>query len=132
MGEVAAPEAAGYEFQSHGIIEMLEKLLDKFVDERTSLEKQEMNSKNAYDMLMQDLAAQIAQGTTDSNSKSESKASTLQMKADSEGDLTDTTTTKEADEKYLADLTSTCEMKASDFESRQQLRAEEIEALEKA
>merc|ERR1719326_2035326 len=91
-----------------------------------------MNSKNAYDMLMQDLAAQIAQGTTDSNSKSESKASTLQMKADSEGDLTDTTTTKEADEKYLADLTSTCEMKASDFESRQQLRAEEIEALEKA
>merc|ERR1712187_668126 len=81
---------------------------------------------------MQDLAAQIGQATTDSNSKSESKASTLQMKADSEGDLTDTTATKEADEKYLSDLKSTCEMKASDFESRQQLRAEEIEALEKA
>merc|ERR1719171_130587 len=34
--------------------------------------------------------------------------------------------------KYLSDLTATCEQKASDFESRQQLRAEEIEAIEKA
>merc|ERR1719436_1461365 len=33
---VSAPEAAGYEFQSHGVIEMLEKLLDKFVDQRTT------------------------------------------------------------------------------------------------
>merc|ERR1719230_842696 len=52
---VSAPEAYGYEFQSHGIIDMLEKLLDKFVSERTTLEKEEMNTKHAYDMLMQDL-----------------------------------------------------------------------------
>merc|ERR1719305_1007810 len=38
----------------------------------------------------------------------------------------------EADSKYLADLTATCEQKASDFEARQQLRAEEIVAVEKA
>merc|ERR1740123_959584 len=38
---VSAPEAAGYEFQSQGVIEMLEKLLDKFIDERTVLEKEE-------------------------------------------------------------------------------------------
>merc|ERR1712039_700806 len=31
-----------------------------------------------------------------------------------------------------ADLTATCEQKASDFESRQQLRAEELEAIAKA
>jgi len=37
-----------------------------------------------------------------------------------------------ADKKYLADLTATCETKASDFESRQQLRADEIVAIEKA
>ncbi|CAK0872741.1 unnamed protein product [Prorocentrum cordatum] len=37
---VTAPEAHGYEFQSHGIIAMLEtQLLDKFVAERTDLEK---------------------------------------------------------------------------------------------
>merc|ERR1719401_2995780 len=94
--EVSAPEAAGYEFQSHGVIEMLEKLLDKFIDERTKLEKEEMNGKHAYDMLMQDLTAQIQQATQDRGEKAETKAKKLQAKADAEGDLTDTTTTMEA------------------------------------
>jgi len=129
---VAAPEAAGYEFQSHGIIEMLEKLLDKFIDQRTETEKQEMNAKHAFEMLIQDLTAQIDQATTDRGEKAEIKAKKLQAKADAESDLTDTRTSKEADEKYLADLTATCEQKASDFESRQQLRAEELEAIAKA
>merc|ERR1719191_2675899 len=111
---------------------MLEKLLDKFIDERTTLEKEEMNSKHAYDMLMQDLKAQIAQATQDRDEKAETKAKKLQAKADALGDLKDTTTTRDADVKYLADLTATCEQKASDFESRQQLRADEIIAIEKA
>eukprot|EP00429_Kryptoperidinium_foliaceum_P020321 CAMPEP_0176036340 /NCGR_PEP_ID=MMETSP0120_2-20121206/17997_1 /TAXON_ID=160619 /ORGANISM="Kryptoperidinium foliaceum, Strain CCMP 1326" /LENGTH=420 /DNA_ID=CAMNT_0017369727 /DNA_START=76 /DNA_END=1334 /DNA_ORIENTATION=+ len=130
--EVSAPEAAGYEFRSHGIIEMLEKLHDKFVDERTALEKAEMNSKHAFDMLIQDLTAQVEQATADRGEKAETKAKKLQAKADAEGDLSDTTSTKAADEKYLSDLEATCQQKASDFESRQQLRAEEIEAIEKA
>jgi len=129
---VSAPEAAGYEFQSHGVIEMLEKLLDKFIDERTKWEKEEMNGKHAFDMLMQDLTAQIEQSKQDRGEKAETKAKKLQAKADAQGDLSDTTTTMEADKKYLADLTSTCQQKASDFESRQQLRAEEIEAIVKA
>jgi len=129
---VSAPEANAYEFQSGGVVEMLEKLLDKFIEERTTLEKEEMNSKHAYDMLMQDLNAQVSQAQTDRDEKAEFKAETLQSKADAQGDLQDTTTTRDEDKKYLADLTSTCEQKASDFESRQQLRAEEIEAIEKA
>jgi hypothetical protein len=83
-------------------------------------------------MLMQDLKAQIAQGEADRDAKAESKAKNLQNKADANGDLKDTTTTMNADKKYLADLTATCEQKASDFESRQQLRADEIIAIEKA
>jgi hypothetical protein len=128
----AAPEANAYDFQSHGIIEMLEKLLDKFIDERTTLEKEEMNSKHAYGMLMQDLEAQISQAATDRGEKAEAKAKTLQAKADAEGTLSDTASTKADDEKYLAELTGTCHTKASDFEQRQQLRAEEIQAIEKA
>merc|ERR1712061_406652 len=129
---VSAPEAYGYEFQSHGIIEVLEKLLDKFIDERTKTEKEEMNTRHAYDMLMQDLTAQTDQAKQDREEKAETKAKKLQAKADAEGDLTDTTTTRDADIKYLDDLTATCEQKASDFESRQQLRSEELEAINKA
>jgi cbb3-type cytochrome oxidase cytochrome c subunit len=129
---VSAPEAKGYEFQSSGVVEMLEKLLDKFISERTDLEKEEMNAKHAFEMLIQDLTAQIEQATADRSLKSETKSKKLQAKATAEGDLTDTTTTRDADQKYLSDLTATCEQKASDFEGRQQLRAEEIEAIQKA
>merc|ERR1719356_927414 len=84
---VSAPDAYGYEFQSHGVIEMLEKLLDKFVQERTTLEKEEMNSKHAFEMLVQDLTAQIEQASADKQAKSETKAKKLQAKASAEGDL---------------------------------------------
>ena len=39
---------------------------------------------------------------------------------------------KAEDEKYLADLVAQCEQKSNDFASRQQLRAEELEAIQKA
>lgn len=129
---VSAPEAAGYEFQSQGVIEMMEKLLDKFIEERTVLEKDEMNSVHAFEVLMQDLKAQIEQGDQDRTEKAETKAKKLQAKADAEGDLTETTATREADKKYLDDFVATCEQKATDFESRQQLRTEELEAIAKA
>ena len=38
---------------------MLEKLHDKFEDERTDLEKEESNARHAYEMLIQDLTAQV-------------------------------------------------------------------------
>merc|ERR1711935_713578 len=80
----------------------------------------------------QDLKAQVAQATTDRGEKAVAKAKTLQAKADNTGDLQDTSTSKATDEKYLSDLTSTCRTKASGFESRQQLRAQEVQAIEKA
>merc|ERR1712048_1249068 len=84
------------------------------------------------DMLMQDLKAQIEQATQDRTEKAEIKAKKLQAKADAEGELAETTATRDADQKYLDDLTATCEQKGTDHVSRQQLRAEEIEAIQKA
>merc|ERR1712156_144661 len=94
--------------------------------------KEEMNSKQAFEVLEQDLTAQIDQAKQDRTEKAETKAKKLQAKADAEGDLKETTATKAADKKYLADLVATCEQKATDFESRQQLRTEELEAIAKA
>merc|ERR1719382_2219154 len=91
-----------------------------------------MNTKHAFDMLIQDLSAQIAQATQDRDEKAETKAKKLQAKADAEGDLAETTATRDADQKYLDDLTAVCAQKAADFASRQQLRAGELEAIEKA
>ncbi len=56
---MSAPEANAYEFQSQGIIDMLEKLKDKFQDERDTLGKEETNSRHAYEMLVQGLKAEV-------------------------------------------------------------------------
>jgi len=129
---VAAPEANAYEFQAQGIVDMLTKLGGKFEDERTELEKEETNARHAFEMLSQDLKAQIDQATQARTEKAEAKAKALQAAADSKGDLQDTTTTRDDDSKYLADLTATCEQKSAAFAERQQLRADEIAAVEKA
>merc|ERR1719450_1993155 len=96
------------------------------------LEKEEMDSLHAFELLMQDLKHEIEVATEDIADKKESKAKKLQAKADAEGDLADVSGTHDADVKYLTDLVSTCEQKATDFQSRQELRAEELEALNKA
>merc|ERR1719272_446035 len=130
--EVQAPESNAYESQNGKVIAMLEKLLDKFVQERTVLEKEEMDSKHAYEMLMAELKKSIEEATQDRTEKAATKAKRLQQKADGEGDLTDTTTTRDDDAAYLSDLVGTCEQKGTDFLSRQELRAEELEAVNKA
>jgi len=128
----SAPEANAYEFQSQGIIDMLQKLLDKFQDERVQLEKEETNSRHTYDMLMGDLKAQETQGKAAIDEKSTTKAKKLQKKSDAEGSLQDVTATRDDDKKYLEDLVATCQQKSGDFKSRQELRTEEIAAIEKA
>ena len=55
----SAPQANAYEFQSGGIVDMLEKLKDKFEDERTDLEKEESNARHAYEMLIQVFAGTL-------------------------------------------------------------------------
>merc|ERR1719359_1312542 len=129
---VAAPESNAYEFQAQGIVDMLTKLGGKFEDERTELEKEETNARHAFEMLSQDLKAQIDQATQARTEKAEAKAKALQAAADAKGDLQDTTTPRDDDSKYLSDLTATCEQKSSAFAERQQLRADEISAVEKA
>merc|ERR1719486_807360 len=83
-------------------------------------------------MLIQDLTGQIEQDTAARDEKTETKAKKMELKAEAESTLADTIATRDDDMKYLEDLKATCAQKASDFESRQQLRAEEIEAIEKA
>ena len=128
----SAPQANAYEFQSGGIVDMLEKLKDKFEDERTDLEKEESNARHAYEMLIQDLTAQIETATEDREAKAQEKASKLQKAAEDKGDLADTTATRDADQTYLDDLVAECTQKSSDFEQRQQLRTDELAAIDKA
>ncbi|CAE7635361.1 hdhd3 [Symbiodinium sp. CCMP2592] len=130
--DIQGPAPKTYEFQSGGVISMLEGLQDKFVDERISLEKEEQKKRHAFEMLVQSLEAQLAQSKKEQEEKGQFKAKQLQSKASSEGDLGETKVEKQSDEKYSTDLKATCSKKAAAFAARQKLRQEEIEAIEKA
>ena len=75
---------------------------------------------------------QIETATEDREAKAQQKASKLQKAAEDKGDLADTTATRDSDQVYLDDLVATCTQKSSDFEQRQQLRTDELAAIDKA
>jgi len=126
------PEVNAYEFQSGGVIEMLQKLLDKFEEEHDQLIKAETNAQHAHGMYVQDLTGQVEDAKRQSLEKSESKASYEQQRADAQAEKKQTQAARDADKKYLDDTTATCAQKASDFKDRSKLRSEEIEAVEQA
>jgi chromosome segregation ATPase len=121
-----------YESSSGGVIDMVEKLGEKFTEERTALETQESEDKFNYDMMMQDLNSQIEKAGEEREGKIGMKAQTENDKAENEGDLSDTKSTLAEDEKFLSDLTAECESKAMEIENNQKVRQEELDAITKA
>eukprot|EP00931_Biecheleriopsis_adriatica_P124073 TRINITY_DN99164_c0_g1_i1.p1 TRINITY_DN99164_c0_g1~~TRINITY_DN99164_c0_g1_i1.p1 ORF type:complete len:688 (-),score=260.27 TRINITY_DN99164_c0_g1_i1:56-1864(-) len=126
------PDTDAYQFQSGGVVGMLEKLQDKFVDERVKLEKEEITKKHAYELLAQSLDTKIAQANKQNQQKTTFKAKKMQEKAAASSDLAETKESLEVDKSYSSELSSTCRKKASDFKERQKVRGEELEAIQKA
>merc|ERR1719261_977037 len=91
-----------------------------------------MNNKHAYDMLMMDLKNSEDRADADRADKTTAKGKALEAAGQAKSDLADTEAAKAADAKFKSDLDATCAEKASDFAERQQLRTEELEAINKA
>jgi len=129
---VSAPEAASYEFQSGGVVEMLEKLEDKFRGELHDLEKAEILAGQEFTLQIQELVNQIEMATDESEMKTKKKAERAQDEAEAKGDLATTQSDVATDSKYLKDLVTECDSKAKAYENRQMLRKEELVAVNKA
>mmetsp|Transcript_49385 Transcript_49385/g.107813 ORF Transcript_49385/g.107813 Transcript_49385/m.107813 type:complete len:675 (+) Transcript_49385:99-2123(+) len=126
------PEAAAYESHSQGLIDMLDKLLDKFRSEKADLEKEEMNAQGHHDLVVMDLKASIKGGEKQKASKEQRSQEKAERLAAAKGELGDTQADLAEDEAYLAELQSECRMKHEAFADRQKLRKEELEALHEA
>eukprot|EP00928_Gymnodinium_smaydae_P006970 TRINITY_DN12490_c0_g1_i1.p1 TRINITY_DN12490_c0_g1~~TRINITY_DN12490_c0_g1_i1.p1 ORF type:complete len:572 (+),score=163.63 TRINITY_DN12490_c0_g1_i1:93-1808(+) len=127
-----APEANAYESQSGGVVGLLENLLEKFVEERRKLQVEETNRRHAHELLDQRLTDNLRQAKKAREQKVEMKASRLQDLAAAKADIKATSEAKTADETYLRDTLGACAQKSEDFERRQRLRSEELEALKQA
>jgi uncharacterized protein YoxC len=127
-----APEANAYEFQSSSIVEMLKKLEDEFREKLGQCQKEEMNSKHAYDMIMFDLKDSTENAEKDSKAKTEEASRKLSKAAEEKKQLSATVTVREANERTLRDTTTECLEKSLSFQEKQKLRTEELEAIGKA
>lgn len=127
-----APEANAYESQSGGVIDMLEKLEDQFKGKKADLEEEETKAQHAFAQLMQQMADNVENAKHEISKKTTLRAETQQAKAEAEGDLSSTMQERDEDRTYLADTEALCHLKTSDFNSRQQLRSEELDAIRKA
>jgi len=132
MLDLAAPEANAYEFQSGGVVKLLEKLLAGFKEQLLALEKEEMVAKAAYEQLKQQLTDDIAFDGKEIVRKTKLKAENLEIAATAKSDLASTRTTLAEDEKVLADTLAECAVRSEEFEQNQVTRAEEIRAIETA
>jgi chromosome segregation ATPase len=127
-----APEAYGYEFQSGGVVEMLEKLKDEFETKKYELDKEEMTAQHAFEDIAQQLKDNIENAEHEINKKTNLRADTQKNKASLEGEKAQAEADRAEDQKYLDETTGLCAQKSQDFDSRQKLRAQELDALGEA
>jgi len=127
-----APAVDAYEFQSQGIIELLEGLLKKFKGELADVEEEESNEAHYYDLEMIHLTDTITKSTSDSEEKSVLKSKTAAASAKAKGDLADTRKQLADDKAMKAEVEATFAAKSATYDENQKVRAEELEALSKA
>jgi len=130
--DMEAPEANAYEFQSGGVVSLLEKLKLKFEDEKLALEKEEMSAKANYEVLNQQLTDDIKFNKATIKEKTAMKAKRLEDAATAKGDKEMTEASKAKDEGMLSDTLAECKQTSDEFEKNQVVRAGEIKALEEA
>merc|ERR1719265_2362422 len=101
-----APDVAAYEFQSGGIVEMMDGLLDKFEKQLSEVEARETSAAQNYDLNKVQLTDMISHSQKNRDEKAATKADLSAKSAKAKGDLARTKESKAADEKTLAEMLS--------------------------
>merc|ERR1719375_783903 len=124
-----APDPAAYKSKSGGIVDVLEDMLEKAKAELADAQKAEMNSKFDYDMLKQKLEDAMAFGTKELGETKAAKAAAEEAKAVAEGELATAEKATAEGTKHLNDLQNECMTAATEYETSQHSREEELAAL---
>jgi len=130
--EPGAPEVASYEFQSGGIVQLLEGLLEKFEGELADVEEAESNEAHEFSLVELHLSNTIEKDTSDRDEKAVMRQKRLADSAKAQGELTVTKKDKAEDEALKQQIETTFAAKKAQFEENQKVRADELEAIAKA
>merc|ERR1719299_209065 len=124
-----APDPAAYKSKSGGIVDVLEDMLEKAKAELADAQKAEMNSKFDYDMLKQKLEDATKFGEKELGETKAAKAAAEEAKATGENDLAVAEKAVAESSKHLSDLQNECMTAATEYETSQHSREEELTAL---
>merc|ERR1719326_697362 len=131
-GAKGGPAVAAYEFQSGGIIALLQKFLKKFRGELEEVEREESNQAQNYKMEMVHTSNTIDYMNKEIEEKSTLKAKRAAESASAKSDLAATKKDLAEDQKTLADMKATFAAKSDQFKANQVVRKQELEAISKA
>lgn len=127
-----APKANAYESHSGGVAEMLAELRKNFQDEKDALQKEEMEAEFAFQKITQKLQADRDMAEQEIERKTKNSAKLQEQKAQDEGAKDEAVRVQGEDSLFLTQTKGLCVTKSQDFEQRSKLRADEIDALDKA
>merc|ERR1719359_2623141 len=116
------PAVAAYEFQSGGIVQLLEKFLKKFQGELDEVEREESNQAKNFDLEMINLSNTIDYLKKEIEEKSVMKAKRAKESAQAKSDLASTKKELAEDEKTLAETKATFAAKSDQFKANQEVR----------
>ena len=105
---------------------------ETFESNLANSQKEEAENQKSYEDLKAAKQEEIKSGQEQIDKKTTELGATDEKLANDKVDLEDTTETKEADEKFLADLKEKCKQTDQEFEQRQKTRTEEIGAVSQA
>jgi hypothetical protein len=121
-----------YDFKGDDIIKLLKTLKTKFEDDRVDGTNQETASTNAYN-LAKDARDGAIQAAKDTKSEKNTLLGEVQEALnEAKSDLKDTQDDLKADSDTQSDTTQSCDMKATEYKQRVELRGNEIKAMEAA
>merc|ERR1719377_140317 len=121
-----------YEARSGNIQDILKDMLATFTDNLESATAAEDKAKADFDALMEAKKSQLSTAKQALLDKEGEKGARGEALATSKEEMKDLEGQNERDAGYLADTKSTCETRATEWDERKKLRAEEIAAIQEA
>lgn len=129
--EVPSGQAAAYESQSGGIVALLDKLEKQFKTQLNDLEVAELNTRQSHEVEMEKWKAM----NVNLNAKVDRMVASKGQQVDIKGENTKLSETTIAEKKATEDAnaarTLQCNSMAKSFNDKQDLRKDELEALQK-
>jgi len=126
------PVHSSYAPQSGQVMGVLKQMKEAFEIDMPEIQKDEARQANQFALLKGEKKSEIEEADKQMQDKSAILATTKETLAGAKSDLKDVKASLSADQAFLIEMTGRCVAGDAEFERRQKMRSEEIEAVSQA